>query len=303
MKIITLETLAQRHPCALVDEDSVLPLKPVLAEHGVHVADTNALVEALPLVRPIIEDALGRGSGVVSISSGRIGPPVPLPRNIFLAGANYGSHRAEVEAHGVDIHEPGVIFFSKPAGALIGPRDHIVRPRGVEFLDYEAELAIVIGKRARCVAKEDAPTYVAGFLSANDVSNRLGFGTEQGIAAGLMDLMRAKGWETFLPTGPWLVTPDEAPPWNEIEIETRVNGKLRQKGSASDMMFDPYELVEQLSAITTLFPGDIISTGTPGGVGVALDPPRFLEPGDVVEIRLTGLGVMENEVRDAEQGD
>jgi 2-keto-4-pentenoate hydratase/2-oxohepta-3-ene-1,7-dioic acid hydratase in catechol pathway len=192
------------------------------------------------------------------------------------------------------------VIFLKPGSALSGPADPIVRPIECAQFDYEAELAVVIGKGGRRISAERAAEHVAGYMISNDVSARdLGDGESKKLnMAPLFQVMRMKGWDTFLPTGPWLVTADEAGSYEDIRIQTWVNDEPRQDTYAKEMATNPYQLVEWLSATTTLRPGDIITTGTPAGAAVGMASPKWLTSGDAVRIEMTGLGSMNTPVVD-----
>jgi 2-keto-4-pentenoate hydratase/2-oxohepta-3-ene-1,7-dioic acid hydratase in catechol pathway len=193
---------------------------------------------------------------------------------------------------------PGIptlpVIFLKPASALSGPADPVIRPAETSRLDYEAELAIVIGKAGRRIPASQAAQHIAGYMIANDVSARdLMEGESRKLSSpALLQIMRAKGWDTFLPTGPWLVTADEAGSSENIRIQTWVNDEPRQDAYAKEMTSSPGQIIEWLSATTTLQPGDIITTGTPGGVAMGMATPQWLIPGDTVRIEMTGLGTM-----------
>ena len=190
-------------------------------------------------------------------------------------------------------------MFLKPRSALSGPADPVIRPTETAQLDYEAELAIVIGKAGRRIPASQAAQHIAGYMIANDVSARdLMEGESRKLSSPvLLQVMRAKGWDTFLPTGPWLVTADEAGSYENIRIQTWVNGEARQDAYAKEMTNNPYQIIEWLSATTTLQPGDIITTGTPAGVAMGMATPRWLVPGDTIRIHMTGLGTMTTPVR------
>ncbi|WP_432826701.1 fumarylacetoacetate hydrolase family protein [Dactylosporangium sp. CA-092794] len=282
--------------------DRILPLGALAAELGLppHAAPRE-LLPVLDRVAERLESAVERfGDDLVPLAGARLGPPVVDPPNIFVCGANYHAHLREVGRFDDESKLPTlpVVVFQKPLSALSGPYDPIVRPPETECLDYEAELAVVIGKGGRRISAQDAPGHIAGYMISNDVSTRdLGVGESRKLnSAALIQLMRAKGWDTFLPTGPWLVTADEAGPFGAIRLQLSVNGEPRQDGFASEMHRSPFELIEWLSATTTLRPGDIITTGTPTGVAAGMKPPKWLAPGDVVRIEMTGLSVMETPV-------
>jgi 2-keto-4-pentenoate hydratase/2-oxohepta-3-ene-1,7-dioic acid hydratase in catechol pathway len=272
---------------------------------GLGLARTGTIRSVLPfldLLRTGIDAALARGDELIPPAETRLGPPLVDPPNIFVCGANYFSH---LEEEGMDPEKmPKLpVVFQKPASALAGPADAIVRPVECAQFDYEAELAIVIGKGGRRIPADRAAGHIAGYMITNDVSARdLGEGESKKLgAAPLFQLMRMKGWDTFLPTGPWLVTADETGSYEDIRIQTWVNGELRQDAYAKEMATNPYQLIEWLSATTTLQPGDIITTGTPAGVGIGMKPPRFLVPGDTVRIAMTGLGQMTTPVVDEQR--
>ncbi|HEY3711130.1 MAG TPA: fumarylacetoacetate hydrolase family protein [Amycolatopsis sp.] len=302
MRLVSFGPRGSEVPGALVN-GGVLPLTPVLT--GLGLARTGTIRSVLPfldLLRAGIDAALERGDELIPLAETRLGPPLVDPPNIFVCGANYFSH---LEEEGMDPEKmPKLpVVFQKPASALAGPTDAIVRPVECAQFDYEAELAIVIGKGGRRIPADRAAGHIAGYMITNDVSARdLGEGESKRLnAAPLFQLMRMKGWDTFLPTGPWLVTADETGSYEDIRIQTWVNGELRQDAYAKEMATNPYELIEWLSATTTLQPGDIITTGTPAGVGIGMKPPRFLVPGDTVRIAMTGLGQMTTPVVDEQR--
>ncbi len=221
-----------------------------------------------------------------SVESVHLEPPVPNPGKIICLGLNYLDHAEEA---GVEPPEDPIIFL-KPATALIGPYDPIVKPRIVEELDYEIELAAVIGCRCRDVEPEEAYEHVFGYMILNDVSARdVQFRGAQWI--------RGKMFDTFAPTGPSLVSRDEIGDPHNLRMLTRVNEEIRQNSSTSRMIKKLPEIVSTLSQGVTLEPGDIISTGTPAGVGLYQKPePKLLEPGDVVEMWIERIGTIRNPV-------
>ena len=182
------------------------------------------------------------------------------------------------------------VILSKPVTTVTGRRDDIVRPSYTSQLDYEGELAVVIGTRARDVAEEDALAHVFGYAVMNDLTARDRQRTEP-------QWTRAKGGDTFGPFGPWITTADVVPDPQALTVRTWVGGDLRQEASTADMLFGVAALVAWCSASFTLEPGDVITTGTPAGVGEAREPPVFLQPGDVVRVEVEGLGALENAVR------
>jgi 2,4-diketo-3-deoxy-L-fuconate hydrolase len=184
--------------------------------------------------------------------------------------------------------EPTV--FIKANSALTGPHDPIVRPRGAVKLDYEVELGAVIGRTARNVGEADALKHVAAYCIVNDVSERA-FQMEHGGTT-----TKGKSADTFAPIGPWLVTADEVGDPQALEVWTTVNGESRQRGKTANMVFTVAQLVAYVSRFMSLQPGDIVSTGTPAGVAHGMKPPRYLQPGDVVEMGITGLGTQRNKI-------
>jgi 2-keto-4-pentenoate hydratase/2-oxohepta-3-ene-1,7-dioic acid hydratase in catechol pathway len=211
----------------------------------------------------------------------RLGPPIARPSKIICIGLNYRDHAAET---GAEIPKEPVIFF-KSTTALVGPDDDLVIPRGGEKVDWEVELAVVVGARARYVEREQALACVAGYALHNDYSER-GFQLERGG-----QWVKGKSADTFAPLGPFLATRDEVPDPHRLGMWLTVNGEPRQRSTTANMIFDVPTLVAYLSQFMTLLPGDVISTGTPAGVGLGMKPsPVYLEAGDVVELGIDGLG-------------
>ena len=211
---------------------------------------------------------------------GRTGPCVGRVGKFICIGLNYADHAAETGAAVPD--EP--ILFMKATSAIVGPDDDIVQPRDSTKLDWEVELGVVIGSTARYVGEAEALDHVAGYCVINDVSERA-FQLERG---GTWD--KGKGCDTFGPIGPWLVTKDEAGDVGALSMWLEVNGRRFQDGSSRTMVFGPAFLVSYVSRFMSLQPGDVISTGTPPGVGMGQKPPIYLRPGDVVELGIEGLG-------------
>lgn len=216
----------------------------------------------------------------------RLGCPVAGIGKMVCIGLNYTDHVAEV---GRELPKEPTLFL-KATSAICGPDDPILRPRGAVKLDYEVELGVVIGRAARYVDEADALGYVAGYCLVNDVSERE-FQIER---AGTTT--KGKSADTFGPVGPWLVTADEVPDPPALALWTTVNGERRQAGNTASMVFSVRHLVAYVSRFMSLRAGDLISTGTPAGVGHGHKPPRYLEPGDVVEMGITGLGTQRHDV-------
>jgi 2-keto-4-pentenoate hydratase/2-oxohepta-3-ene-1,7-dioic acid hydratase in catechol pathway len=212
-------------------------------------------------------------------------PPVRDPTKIIAIGLNYVGHCREQNA---PIPTYPTVFAKFPS-SLIGHGGDVVYPRQTQSLDYEAELAFVIGKTAKDVSPHRALDYVAGYMNFNDI-------TARDVQKAERQWVRAKSFDTFAPCGPYLVTRDEVADPQSLGIVCKVNGEVRQSASTSDMVFGVAELVSRLSRGTTLLPGDVVATGTPGGVGIFRDPPTLLRPGDMVEISVEGLGTLRNRV-------
>lgn len=216
----------------------------------------------------------------------RRGPVVARPSKIVCIGLNYADHARET---GAKIPDEPIIFF-KASSALCGPDDDLVLPRGSVKTDWEVELAIVIGRRARYVSLEDAPAHVAGYALHNDYSER----QDQLERGGQWS--KGKSQDTYAPLGPFLATPDEVGDPQELAMWLKVNGESKQSSSTRQMVFGVPALVSYLSRFMTLLPGDVISTGTPPGVGLGFDPPQFLKAGDVVELGIEKLGTQRQRV-------
>jgi 2-keto-4-pentenoate hydratase/2-oxohepta-3-ene-1,7-dioic acid hydratase in catechol pathway len=218
----------------------------------------------------------------------RLGCPLAGVGKMVCIGLNYTDHAEEV---GLPLPAEPTVFIKAPS-ALSGPNDPIVRPRGAVKLDYEVELAAVIGREARYLDEARALAHVVGYCIVNDVSERA-FQMEHGGTT-----TKGKSADTFGPVGPWLVTADEIPDPQALRLWTTVNGERRQDGHTRHMVFPVRELVAYVSRFMSLQPGDLISTGTPAGVGHGAKPPRYLQPGDVVEMGIEGLGVQRHVVVD-----
>jgi 2-keto-4-pentenoate hydratase/2-oxohepta-3-ene-1,7-dioic acid hydratase in catechol pathway len=219
-------------------------------------------------------------------SSVRLGAPICRPSKIVCIGLNYRDHAAET---GQEVPTEPVIFF-KATSSLSGPNDQVVIPLGSTKLDWEVELAFVIGREARYVRKRDALDHIAGYVLHNDYSERA-FQLERGG-----QWVKGKSADTFAPLGPFLATRDEIPDPGHLDLWLTVNGATRQKSNTEQMVFGVSDLVSYVSQFMTLLPGDVISTGTPPGVGLGMNPPAYLKPGDVVALGIQGLGESRQEV-------
>lgn len=216
-------------------------------------------------------------------------PPVS-PRKVFLPAVNFKSHSSETLMN----PPPFPYFFTKFSNAIIGPEDHILIPKELKRTDYEGEIGIVIGKRAKNVRKEDAMDYVFGFTVVNDVSFR-DYQFPEVHPYGLNWVM-GKSLDTGLPVGPWIVTNDEIKDFYSLRIITRLNGTIVQDGTTRDMIFSVEDMIAYLSKGITLEPGDVITTGTPAGVA-EFSGKKYLQEGDVIEVEVTGIGVLRNYVK------
>ena len=235
------------------------------------------------------EDGLARLAVVVkeqvatlpTIAAGtRLGSPVARPSKIICIGLNYADHAKETNAK--PPAEP--VIFMKATSAIVGPFDEVVIPKNSVKTDWEVELAVVIGRKASYVAEADAMDFVAGYCLHNDISERE-FQLEKG---GTWD--KGKGCDTFAPLGPWLVTKEEVADVHQLKLWLTVNGKTMQNGTTANLIFNIPFLVAYVSRFMTLLPGDVISTGTPAGVGLGFNPPVYLKAGDTMELGIDGLG-------------
>ncbi|HET8655333.1 MAG TPA: fumarylacetoacetate hydrolase family protein [Longimicrobiaceae bacterium] len=227
------------------------------------------------------------GSAPAVPDGARLGPPVARPGKIVCIGLNFRDHAAET---GAQIPSEPILFF-KATSSLAGPNDDVTIPRGSEKTDWEVELAVVIGKKASYVDEASAMRHVAGYVLHNDYSER-GFQIERGG-----QWVKGKSCDTFAPLGPFLATPDEIADPHRLRMWLTVNGETMQDGTSADMIFRVPYLVSYVSQFMSLMPGDVISTGTPAGVGMGMKPPRYLRDGDVVELGIEGLGTSRQRLR------
>jgi 2,4-didehydro-3-deoxy-L-rhamnonate hydrolase len=296
MKIGTLRDGIANLP-ALIDGERAYRLDDVLGAMGgvpVVVPDgaDAATVLATPALATAARSALEALPGLISRGAApsyplyNLGPPVPRPGKIVCAGRNYADHAKEL---GNDV-PTRPILFAKLVTSIRGPFDDVVRPREVDDLDYEAELCVVIGTGGRRIPKDRALAHVAGYCCANDVSARnaqLGLGDQW---------LRGKSFDTFCPIGPWIVTADAILDPQAVKVRCRVDGILRQDGNTADMIFDVATLVSYISDAFTLEPGDLILTGTPAGVAMGQHPAPWLQPGQLCEVEIPGIGTIANRI-------
>ena len=253
--------------------------------------DMVAFIEEVPTsaLRELAREAQAwtqAGRGAIPLAKARLLAPIPRPRkNIVCMGRNYAEHAREGGAAPPEVP----VFFTKPPTAVIGPGAPITYHRITQALDYEVELAVIVGRRGRDIQASKALDYVFGYTIMNDV-------TARDLQRRHQQWFKGKSLDTFAPMGPWIVHRSAVPDPQALRIMLRVNGETRQDSSTSKMLFPVAQLIETLSGGMTLEPGDIIATGTPEGVGMGFNPPKWLRPGDVVEAEIEGIGVLRNRV-------
>lgn len=295
MRLVTFGPSGAEQPGALLDGE-VVPLRGLLNDRDV-VTDEDVLA-SLPALEEAVASAAD-GQPRVSADGLRLGPPVRRPSKIIEVGFNTWSLLRATNAE--PFSEPAL--YAKAPNALVGPADAIVRPREISKLDYEMELAVVIGRRCRRVAANQAMAYVAGVTIANDITARdMQLGEREGPRYHRQNY-HSKSFDSFCPLGPCLVTGSDLPSaLDQLTVRTFVNDELRQEGSIADLVWSVPDLIEFVSRGMTLEPGDILLTGSPAGTGHLMDPPRFLEPGDIVSGEIEGIGRITNEVIDDDAG-
>jgi len=217
----------------------------------------------------------------------RLGPPIARPSKIVCVGLNYAKHAKE---SGMEVPSEPVLFF-KASSAIIGPNDDVILPKNSQKSDWEVELAVVVGQRASYVSEGEALKHVAGYLLHNDISER-----EYQLER-LGQWVKGKSCDTFAPLGPFMATTDEIQNPHNLRLWLKLNGKTMQDSNTSDLIFSIPKLVSYISEFMTLLPGDVISTGTPFGVGLGLDPQKYLKDGDIMELGIDGLGVSKQSVK------
>lgn len=282
MKILRLGQPGAERPAALATPTTYVDLSDVVDDIDERFLGSGRL----EMLAPIVAERIAAGQ-THPLDGVRIGAPIARPHQIICVGLNYRDHAAETGQAVPD--EP--ILFTKSPNTMVGPHDDVRIPRGATKPDWEVELGIVIGTRTSYLSSPDeARDHIAGWVLVNDVSERA-FQLERGG-----QWLKGKSAETFNPTGPWLVTPDEVPDVNDLGMWLDVNGIRRQTGSTSTMVFDPYVIIHYISQFLVLEPGDLINTGTPPGVGMGFDPQVWLNPGDVMELGIDHLGTQRQTV-------
>ena len=278
MKLVRYGKAGQEKP-GLIDEDGVLRdlSKKIKDVSGEFLSD-----KSLKMIRGLDVKKLKKVDG-----KPRLGPCVGDIGKFLCIGLNYSDHAAET---GAKIPDHPILFF-KANSAIVGPNDTVSMPRDSKCTDWEVELGVVIGRKAKYVSKKDALKYVAGYCVVNDVSER----HYQAKLSG--QWTKGKSCDTFGPTGPWLVTRDQVKDPQNLDMHLDVNGKRRQTGNTKTMIFTVAEIIEHLSTLMTLHPGDVISTGTPPGVALGMKKPKYLKVGDVMEVHIEGLGTQKQKVK------
>ena len=276
MHLMRIGAVGSEKPVARLDDETYVDLSDVMTD-----IDERFLgAGGLDRIRPVVAERAAAGQ-VSRFAGERIGAPITRPHQIICVGLNYSDHAAET---GQAVPEEPILFTKSP-NTLIGPNDDVRIPRGSTKPDWEVELGIVIGKRTSYLSSVDeARDAIAGWVVVNDVSERA-FQMERGG-----QWLKGKSCETFTPCGPWLVTTDEVADVNALDMWLDVNGVRRQDGTTKTMIFDPFFIVHYISQFLVLEPGDLIPTGTPPGVGMGFKPPMWLQPGDTMEVGITGLG-------------
>jgi 2-keto-4-pentenoate hydratase/2-oxohepta-3-ene-1,7-dioic acid hydratase in catechol pathway len=285
MKLATF-THAGHRQVGRIDHDRITPLAMDAAQGLQTLIEHVAAGATMP----------SAAGAALALADVRLEAPLPRPRrNVFCIGLNYRSHAAELAARGFngaktadDLIPKAAVAFSKVPESVIGPGTAIEMPVASSAIDYEAELAVVIGKAGKRIGRAQAMAHVFGYTIVNDV-------TARDLQKRHQQWLIGKSCDTFCPMGPWLVTRDELDGGN-LGVRLWVNDELRQDGNTSDLVFDIPAIIEALSATMTLLPGDVIATGTPAGVAMAFDPPKWLRSGDRVRIDIEGIGALENPV-------
>ena len=273
MKLMRLGKSGQEKPAVWANETSAFDLSSIVRDFDPAFFAEGGIER--------IRGAVAKGDlPTLSLDGVRIGAPVARPGKLMAVGKNYAEHAKETKSA---VPEKPIIFV-KATSAINGPYDDVVVPSNYATVDYEIELALVIGRRAKRVDRTAALAHVAGYLICNDVTERTAQSKEGS------QWFRGKSFDTFAPLGPYLVTPDELGNPHALSLVCKVDGEVRQNGNTKDFIFDIPYLIEFLSRNVTLEPGDIITTGTPAGVGHGMEPPVYLRAGQVMELEVTGLG-------------
>ena len=282
MKLANIELQGHPHVAIVADHELV----DITAQVGVDLDDVSKLLAMGTDGRDLAERCLKRSRTRVPVETVKLLSPILRADKLLGVGMNYHSFVAAAERIGVALPKT-LLWFLRPNACIRGPYEEVWLPQGATDLDYEAELAIVIGRRCRHVSAVDAPAVIAGFTVANDLTLR---------ERVLKSIPLGKCFDTHTPLGPWIVTIEEVGDPHRLGMKTWVNGMLRQNGSTADMIYQCSQLIEEISAVSTLNPGDIILTGTPDGSGLFSRPPVSLAANDVVKIEIEAIGAIENRV-------
>ncbi len=291
MKLCTF-TQNNKSEIGLMSGNEIVPVSRIYSDLPERM---EQLLERMNDFRDRLQNAAQQSTERLALGDVHLEAPVMNPRKFLALGLNYPAHVKEAAERSESMKGVGIptsqIWFNKQVTSVNGPYDPVWSPpSGVaKLLDYEAELAVVIGKRCRHVSKEDALSVIGGYTVCNDVSVRDWQRHSKTMTMG-------KSFDTHGPFGPWIVTPDELGDYRDVQLRALVNGEVRQDFRAGDMIFKIEEMIAYLSTAFTLEPGDVLATGTSAGVGVLMDPPQSLVPGDVVRIEASGIGYIENEI-------
>ena len=282
MKLLSFTYQGRTHFGALRGQEDIVALD----GHGHDSLRAALEADALPALAKLAQTL----PATHRLKDVRLLPPIPVPEKIICVGVNYGNRNEEYKDGSAPPAYPSV--FPRFPDSFVGHGEPLLRPPESEQLDYEGEVAIVIGKAGRRISAEDAWSHVAGLTCLNEGTVR------DWLKHGKFNVTQGKNFDASGSMGPWMVTADEFDPAAPLTVTTRVNGELRQQDATDNLMFPFAELIRYISVWTTLKPGDVISTGTPIGAGVRFTPPRFLKPGDVVEVEVGGIGILSNPVAD-----
>ena len=285
MKLVTFIYDGEYRPGAIVNRDGREAIVDLLGADPSLPSSIRALLEGGNAARQRATAAAEAARDLIDIAAVKLAAPIPNPDKILCIGLNYADHAAE---SGQPLPDYPIVF-SKYSNTLIGSGDAIILPKVTEQVDYEAELGFVIGKRARHVPEADALDYVAGYLNVNDVSAR-------DYQTRTSQWTMGKSFDTFAPMGPALITADDVPDPHNLAIRLWIGDEALQDSNTSQLIFSVPKLVADISEVMTLVPGDIVSTGTPPGVGGARRPPRWLKPGETVNMEIERLGVLSNPI-------
>lgn len=284
MKLVTFTLTGQSRLGVLCSDGSIADVS--RADSGIPEDILEFLAGGETMLQRTASVVAGIGAEyLLDTQTAHIGPPIPHPDKILCIGINYKDHIEETNSETPEYP----VVFSKYSNTIIGPGDAIHLPAISKMVDYEAEFAVVMGRTARNVAKEDALDYVGGYTILNDVSAR-------DFQKRTSQWTIGKSFDTFAPIGPVLVTADEIPDPHNLDIKLRLNGEEMQSSNTKQLLFTVNDLIEDITSAITLQPGDIISTGTPGGVGMAREPQVLLKPGDRVEVEVEGIGILANPI-------